>query len=546
MVNLIPSRGSRRLLIAGCTLFVAFGFITALRQGANVDSGSITDLARENLRVLIRGPRKEGDPTDSIVASYGYSMQSDSIVASYGYSIQSVWYLLFRAYSGLTGSNFNPYSSSAFSFRNGIIFLVSLASYSGTYFVASMISGSRRVGAVAVAMLLTVGIFTGNSLMNDKDVPLASGYICLVALVVMRLLLKREELSSRNWQVAQFVLGSFGLIFSLGTRPGLWPVFFALVATGALVERSSRSGLRSLILGYLAGFFVVVATNGYLLRRPLWWFQNSLSVSSNFPWNGFVMVKGQLKPVTLSWYGPLMIFEQLPMVCVIGVLATIGFTIRAVATTSLRGNSTERRHVLAIVVVTGAASGPVLIGVLKESALYDAARQLLFVFPLLASLAAIGFFEMYKLSTQKILRRIVIGLASIGLASPVLATIQLFPYQHTYGNEVTAFFDAPSDYWFDNQGVSAREVQDWINTNLTQEREAALFPQNFEPFMRGKTLVERGDPPGRGNPPWEIYAQIWRPAQLPDYYEVCPKVFEVSRSIYGQRRILAYARVCND
>jgi hypothetical protein len=395
-------------------------------------------------------------------------------------------------------------------------------------------------------MLLAVGIFTGNSLMNDKDVPLASGYICLVALVVMRLLLKREELSSRNWQVAQFVLGSCGLIFSLGTRPGLWPVLFVFVVAGALVERSSESGLRSLILGYLAGFFLVLATNGYLLRRPLWWFQNSLSVSSNFPWNGFVMVRGQLKPATPSWYGPLMIFEQLPMVCVIGVLATIVFTIRVVATTSLRRNSTERRRTLAIIFVIGAASGPVLIGVVKESALYDAARQLLFVFPLLTSLAAIGFLEMYKLSTHKILRRIVIGLASVGLASPVLATIQLFPYQHTYGNEVTAFFDAPSDYWFDNQGVSARKVQDWINTNLTQEREAALFPQNFQPFMRGKTLVDRGDPPGRGNPPWEIYAQIWRPSQLPDYYEVCPKVFEVSRSIYGQRRILAYARVCND
>jgi hypothetical protein len=258
------------------------------------------------------------------------------------------------------------------------------------------------------------------------------------------------------------------------------------------------------------------------------------------------MVKGHLHPATPSWYGPLMIFEQVPLVCVIGVLATIVFTIRTVATPSLRKNTTERRRALAIVFVIGAASGPVLIGVLKESALYDAARQLLFVFPLLASLAAVGFFEMYKLSTHKILRRAVIGLASIGLASPVLATIQLFPYQHTYGNEVTAFFDAPSDYWFDNQGVSARKVQEWVNMNLTQEREAALFPQNFEPFMRGKTLVDRGDPPGRGDPPWEIYAQIWRPSQLPDYYEVCPKVFEVSRSIYGQRRILAYARVCND
>ena len=533
-MSLVSSKWSRRFLIVGCALFVAFGFIAALRQGANVDTGTTTDFSRENLRVLVRGAQKDD----------GYPV--NSIVASYGYSIQSVWYLLARTYSMLTGSNFNPYSSSAFSLRNGIVFLVSLASYSGTYFVASIISGSRKVGAVAVAILLAVGIFTGNSLMNDKDVPLASGYICLVALVVIRLLLKREELSSRNWQVAQFALGSFGLIFSLGTRPGLWPVLFAFVFAGVLVERSSRSGLRSLVLGYLAGFFVVLATNGYLLRRPLWWFQNSLSVSSNFPWNGFVVVKGQLKPASPSWYGPLMIFEQLPMVCVIGVLVTVIFTIRSLATTSLRRNSTERRRALAIVVVIGAASGPVLIGVLKESALYDAARQLLFVFPLLASLAALGFFEMYKLSTHNILRRIVIGLASVGLASPVLATIQLFPYQHTYGNEVTAFFDAPSDYWFDNQGVSAREVQEWINTNLTQRREAALFPQNFQPFMRGKKLVPRGDPPGRGNPPWEIYAQIWRPAQLPDYYEVCPKVFEVSRSIYGQRRILAYARVCND
>ena len=102
-------------------------------------------------------------------------------------------------------------------------------------------------------------------------------------------------------------------------------------------------------------------------------------------------------------------------------------------------------------------------------------------------------------------------------------------------------------FWcWKGEDLARWKVQEWINANLTQEREAALFSQNFQPFMRGKTLVDRGDPPGRGDPPWEIYAQIWRPAQLPDYYEVCPKVYEVSRSIYGQRRILAYARVCND
>ena len=104
MMSLIPSRWSRRLLFAGCALFVAFGFVTALGQCASVDAGPITDLARENLRVLVRGaPRKEADLVDSIVASYGYS-------------VQSVWYLLSRVYSWLTGSKFNPYSSAAFSF----------------------------------------------------------------------------------------------------------------------------------------------------------------------------------------------------------------------------------------------------------------------------------------------------------------------------------------------------------------------------------------------------------------------------------------------
>ena len=117
MANLIPPSWSRRLLIAGGALFVAIGFITALRQGANVDAGPITDLARENLRVLVRGaPRKEADLFDEIVASYGYS-------------VQSVWYVILRLYSALTGSDFDAYSSAAFSLRNGIIFLVSLVSF---------------------------------------------------------------------------------------------------------------------------------------------------------------------------------------------------------------------------------------------------------------------------------------------------------------------------------------------------------------------------------------------------------------------------------
>ncbi len=510
----------RAVMILACCLGL-IGLFAAVRVGSNVDSAVMMDFTRANIRVLLHG-------TDSA----NYSAATPEVLASYGYTVSTIVYVLLRVGALITNTTFDPYSSSAVAVRNAAVFLVSILAYVGLWISLRTTTSSKRIARVSTALLVLSPAFVGNSFFNEKDIPLASGMILLIA--ALSIAYCSESLLQTRRSFAWCLC--LGLLLTLGTRPGIWPI--VMVIQVVVAQRLWRVGhLRLLIKPAALALVVLFATNGYLLRNPIWWWGNGLSVSRKFPSSVPVVVNGEFMAPTTRWFGPFMLLLQTPIVVGLGfVIALILLLIRVFR--SLLRRSMPDRDLVPIVIAFGVGAGPVLIGSLSGSALYDAARQYLFVFPLLTLIAGFALNALSKVGRSRLTKGIFGTLLTVGLVAPTISVIQLFPYLHVYQNESAIFFDQPSDNWFDNQGISAREAQLWINQNLGERKQTAIYPQNFSPYVADNVLVDSADPE------MTVYTQIFRPTLLPDYFGHCPLVHEVSRKLFGSKRLLSYVRLC--
>lgn len=518
--ELLPRRVGQAALLG----VVIIGGIGSYRLGTNVDAKVITDFTQANLRVLSGG-----------TSAVDYAAATPDVIASYGYTVQTSAHLVLRVLTWITGGAFDPYSARAYAFRNLVVYVVSLLAYVGVYASAKALRESRKAGWLAVMFLALLPSFVGNALFNEKDVPLAAG-IAMLAAAYASVSTRHIDAGDRSRAWFTPVITAGGLILSVGSRPGIWPI--ACVIVGAVAFWAFRDGqLRRHALSIAVAGVILVGTNGYLLHRPMWWLSNAISVSTKFPSGVPVAVRGDFLPPTTKWFGPYILFLQTPVFVLLAAgafaVGSVGLLVR-----SMSKRFTEFRKVSAYGLIVGLAFGPVAIGSIGGSALYDAARQYLFVFPLLAIMAAVAVDWLFCRTRSSWMRRGLVAFLVISLVHPTISLAQLFPYAHVYGNEVSQAWSQPSDNWFDNQGVSAKEAQIWINKNLPTRNEAAIYPQNFSPYSPKNRFVDPSDPA------MTVYTQVFRPTLLPDYFGHCPLVFEVSRKIFGQKRLLSYVRLC--
>ena len=134
-----------------------------------------------------------------------------------------------------------------------------------------------------------------------------------------------------------------------------------------------------------------------------------------------------------------------------------------------------------------------------------------------------------------------LGVTAVFAVKLLIDSSSLFPYNYIYVNEFAQNSQFESRWEFDYYGISAKETQEFINDNYEQINEASIFFQSFVPYMEDDIVNEP-----TSSTKIDVYAQVWRPAMIPDYFEFCPKVFEVIRNLNGGKISLSYARQCSD
>jgi hypothetical protein len=561
------------LLGIALTVF-AFAMMWAAKHlGVGIDQ-TFDQQSFLNMLERVTGPNRFG--------SYPYEEAYRPVEESYGFTFQALAFAVSLVISPLLGRSFDPLSIATFTDKNVLVLIVAMIAVWALYHLALSLTRRRFTAATAATALVLIPAFSGHALMNQKDIPLAAGMTCFTAGAVMFInqmrtssahsLTDTGEVSRGHgapWMIS--LLLALGIMFGVGSRPTVAVIFAGVMVLMGVIAwwyrdnwAANGSQDRLIVTSVIAlslGGVVVLITNPASLPNPVGWLMNAIEQTRNFSfWSGSVLVRGELIPHDAQprWYLPFMLFIQTPVVILLS--ATVGavhLLYRAITVTGDRaGRLMMWTPVLAQVslAVAGVAGG---------SLFYNAARQALFVLPIIALLAGIGFVAIFDLLRATRAQRLAVALLAVLVAMPIIDSVRLFPYQYVYVNELERSGRVVSRYEFDYWGISGREAMDWVNQN---NPDAALrhvpiwvYPQfagddavivdplfdqrldSWKNQFSGRRVVSDWDEvPDRPR----LWVGNYYPSWGSDIFTDCPIVHTVTRPLWNQNIPLSLIRRC--
>jgi hypothetical protein len=338
--------------------------------------------------------------------------------------------------------------------------------------------GGPLAGLAALLLLVLCPTYYGHMFMNPKDAPFA------VAMVTLMLGLVRlaEEYPAPSPRTV-LILG-LGAGLSIGCRilGGLALVYALVGFMPLLLEEAHTHNAREAVhrFGHVVYVLVPGLVLGYLVMGLIWpWsimepgnpFQ-ALTYFSHFfekPWKE--MFDGALVSVPdMPWsYLPTLFALQLPEVL-------IGLCIAAVVGTfmSLSRTDVSARRKTIFLMLTLAATLPLLIAMVKRPALYNGIRHFIFVIPPMAVLAGAAF--AWGMNWLKQNRRswqpVALAIFAFGLLLPLGEMIRLHPYQYTHFNHIAGTVrSADSLFMLDYWGLALKQASDGLRDELVERQE---------------------------------------------------------------------------
>lgn len=343
--------------------------------------------------------------------------------------------------------------------------------------------GGPIAGLAALVLLALCPIFYGHMFMNPKDAPFA------VAMVILMLGLVRlaQEYPSPSphtilivglgagLSVGSRILGGLALIYAV---IGFLPIWIADLRAHGLRETIRRLAhvLYVLLPGLLLGYIVMGLIWPWSiidLSNPF----HALTYFSHFfekPWKE--LFNGAIVSVPdMPWsYLPTLFALQLPEV----MLALLGVGIAGTFLSLPHSNVDPKRKAI-LLMLTLAATLPLIIAMVKRPALYNGIRHFIFVIPPMAIIAGVAFASMSEWLKQHS-RRAQAAFAAIFifcLMLPLNEMIRLHPYQYTHFNYIAGTVRGADDrYMLDYWGLALKQASEGLRQEIIERQE--IPPRN--------------------------------------------------------------------
>jgi Dolichyl-phosphate-mannose-protein mannosyltransferase len=338
--------------------------------------------------------------------------------------------------------------------------------------------GGPLAGLAALLLLALCPTFYGHMFMNPKDAPFAVAMMVLL----MGLVRLAEEYPAPSPRTTLIV--GFGAGLSLGCRVlgGLALIYAAVGFLPLLHEEIRKQGLREAAYRFVHVVYVLLPALifGYLVMGLIWPWSimepghplEAVTYFSHFfekPWKE--MFDGALVSVPdMPWsYLPTLFALQLPEV-LLGLLAA-GVVMSLMSLS--RADVTARRKTI-LLMLTLAATLPLVVAMVKRPALYNGIRHFIFVIPPMAVLAGFAFARTMDWLGEK--RRswqpVALAVFTFGLLLPLSEMIRLHPYQYTHFNHIAGTVRGADDlFMLDYWGLALKQASDGLREQLIERQE---------------------------------------------------------------------------
>ncbi|MEA2831697.1 MAG: hypothetical protein QOF22_2445 [Bradyrhizobium sp.] len=338
--------------------------------------------------------------------------------------------------------------------------------------------GGPLAGLAALLLLALCPTFYGHMFMNPKDAPFAVAMVILM-LGLVRLAEEYPSPSPRTilivglgagLSVGSRILGGLALVYAV---VGFVPLILEEIHTHSAREATRRfvGVVYVLLPGLILGYLVMGLIWPWSIMEPGNPFQ-ALTYFSHFfekPWKE--MFDGALVSVPdMPWsYLPTLFALQLPEVLLgLAIAGAVGTFM------SLPRTDVSARRKTILLMLTSAATLPLVVAMVKRPALYNGIRHFIFVIPPMAVLAGLAFARGMNWLTEH--RRkwqpAAVAAFSFGLLLPLGEMIRLHPYQYTHFNHIAGTVRA-ADYRFmlDYWGLALKQASDGLRETLAERQE---------------------------------------------------------------------------
>ncbi|MES5488665.1 glycosyltransferase family 39 protein [Bradyrhizobium sp. INPA03-11B] len=343
--------------------------------------------------------------------------------------------------------------------------------------------GGPLAGLAALLLLALCPTFYGHMFMNPKDAPFAVAMIVLI-LGLVRLIEEYPAPSPRT-----ILIVGLGAGLSIGCRVlgGLALIYAVVGFIPLFIEEFRKQGAREATHRFAHVVYVLLPglVLGYLVMGLIWPWSimepghplEAVTYFSHFfekPWKE--MFDGALVSVPdMPWsYLPTLFALQLPEVMLVLLTAAVVTTFMSLS----RIDVTAKRKSI-MLMLTLAATLPLVIAMVKRPALYNGIRHFIFVIPPMAVLAGVAFARGMDWlgENRRAWQPAALAVFAFGLLLPLSEMIRLHPYQYTHFNHIAGTVRTADNFFMlDYWGLALKQASDGLREQLAERQEVP--PQN--------------------------------------------------------------------